>query len=986
MRNLSCQVPTNTTSTNATLCFQSFVSVLRSSSRDLATIEYTAVHNVTLNVVSGNNFITLPPADVFKAEPGDVIGYILDQSERSNLSLSSVASNTSSNMTSAADNMLQNFSIYGFVPYEAKVSIRVTNPGVWPLGITVTELKGVVIDYRNLITVQRPVSGLMLRYQAIIRINTTQLIGFELSRGTNSHCDWLLVGDEVGMGGSVNHTTQSANDTIRGNHTSVFEGLETSFQYAHDVADDITFSVNCSNKVSTLSENVTISVRRNISDFQASLCFASFAYTHAQTCWKASQREGDHVGYRWTIEDEDYRTAKVDLEMESSSLPLSKTRVDVTAWNVVSRESLLLWLDVLRNPLDILVLPALSVASRETVNIVPALNWTPYGNGTALYTDYGINISNALQEFIHFPTFEVKIDDSLISGNVSNGSLLAYTFPKAGSESVIHDVYIHAKGHEEMNRKIEVRVLDRVEGVRIVPGCSDQIVVGQTCRFTPEFDGSDTSCDWTVASQSFKDTCNRITPAFDELGNFTVTLSVSNKISSQNAVYNITVVSKDELLPTSSITSSVTMTASSVTMTASSVTMTTSPTMSLLSSAITASSSKPGPSSQSVPGPAPQTLRIIGPEFVAVGEMVTFHASNVASSARLFWVVNNTRLPTSNHSISYSFLHPGKFEIIVNSSTSDENASLTVIVQDPISGFQVFVFQKQLSKRVDVLFSIDSGTDVSYSINFGDNSETNVCSVGELGVIISVYHLYSQPGYYNLSVSVVNKVGANKTEYRKISVTCFMESAVLYGASSDVHNPSQFSDKDVIVLALKTILNCTANSTLKYSWKVGKLNSSIPKEPSIKLVSGHEAVLRILGKALSNGHYKVEVNVENSVNETILTRFGYFHKVSETLVVRIACGTARMVSVNEPLTMNASVIAGSANVTYQWYCGHVSDVVCFGNDIRRNTPVLRFPRNSFNVSEEYVFVVKVSDGLREGLASQKVTFASSNTTLDLCLR
>ena len=970
--NLSCQVPTDTLFSNTTICFQSSVSVLRNSSGNLAPMEYTAVHNVTLTIVSGDNFITIPTADVFKAKPGDVIGYVMDQSERSN---SSLAPNTSTNTASVTHHMFQKFSLYGFVPYEAKVAIRFTNPGVGPLAFTIRDLESVVTDYRNLITVQRPVSGLTLYYKHILRINTSRSIGFELSRGTNSNCFWLLTGGIVNMSGSVKNDTDA----------NMFEGLVTSFQYPHDVPDDITFLVNCSNKVSTLFKNVTISVRRNISDFKASLCSASFAYTSAQTCW-TSQANGDHVEYKWTIEDEDYHTAKVEMELKSSSLPGKKTRVDVTACNVVSKEKLVLWLNVLRNPLSIQVLPALSVASGEAVNIIPVLSWSPYRNGTAFYSDNGINISNTLQGFIDFPIFEVKIDDSLKSGNVSNGTLLNHIFPAAGSNRVIHDVYIQAKGHHEMNRKIEVQVLDIVKDVRIVSTCSNQVIIGKTCTFTAEFGGSDVSCDWAVDFQTFKGTCSKITQKFYGLGNFTVTLNASNEISSQNAVYNITVVPRsipepgDETtsikrLPTSSITSSVTLTTS----------RTMSRTTSLLPNTINASPSKSSPSSRSVDPPS-KTLQITGPDVAAVGEMVTFYVSNVDSSMELLWVVNNTRLTTSNHSISYSFHQPGKFKILVNSSTTNKNASFAITVQDPVSGFQIFVFQEPLSQRVDVLFSIDSGTDVSYSINFGDNSETSVGSILELGVNISVYHLYAHPGYYNLRILVFNKVGTNNTEYRKIFVACKLESAVLYGASSDSKNPSQFSDNDVIGLALKTIFNCTTTPTFKYRWKVVKVNSSIPRELPVKLANTDKAAFQFPGSDLGNGYYKVKATVVNSTNGTIVTRFGYFNKVFETLDVRIACGTARMVSVDEPLIMNASVVAGSASVTYKWFCDYMSNGTCFGNDIRSNVSVVRFPGNYFNAGEVYKFVVKVSDGLREGSASQRITFGFSNATFDLCLR
>ena len=1092
--NRSCQPPTTNSSSNATICFERFISVLRNSSSNLATMEFTAVHNITITVVSGDNFITLPVADVFKAKPGDVIGYIVDQSDSSN---SSLGPSTSSNTTSSPYDIFQEFSLHGFVPYEAKVSIRIMNPGVLPLRITIRDVGSIVTDFRNLITIQRPVSGLTFNYTAIIKINTSRSVGFELSRGTNSSCDWLLIGSVVNINSSVSYTSQTYTLHKNDTHAEAFEGLETSFQYPHNVSDDITFVVNCSNKVSTLSENVTISVRRIISDFNASLCSALFAYTPAQTCW-TSRAHGDHVGYKWTIENQVYRTAKVELEFHNSSLPGNKTPVAVTAWNVVSEENLVLWLDVLKNPLSIQILPSLTVASGETVNVIPVLNWSPYQNGTALYTDYGINISNALQNFIHFPTFRVKIDDSLVSRNVSNGTLVPYTFPAAGRSSVNHDVYIEAVDHTEMNRKIKVRVLDRVVGLKIDSECSDHVTIGETCTFTPKFSGSDVVCNWTVGLQNFVNNCKEIRRVFDDVGNFTVTLDAKNQISSQKTVYNITVVpefrrssaeSSTKRLPTSSIASSVTTTTvtsfakeskaqnqssnikpsstitsrtalsvpgqssmkisssaldQGITALTSSITATTatlssesfldkSKTMTRLLSKINTSPLKPGPSSRSIDqtstiihttqtlpsatildqsedvsmlssqtivssshtgpssriiNPSPKNLKINGPRFAAVGEMVTFHAINVVSSAELLWVVNNSQLITSNNSISYVFNRPGEFEVIVNSSTTYQNASLFVTVQDPISGVLAFVYQKPLSKRVDVLFAIDSGTAVSYSINFGGSSKTSVGTVREQGENISVYHIYAKAGFYNVSISLFSMVGPNSTEYRKVFVndTCKLRSAVLYGASEDIKNPSQFSDKDEIVMALKTTLDCTNVPKLKYNWKVVRLDSGTLDELPIKLANAYEAVFQFPANCLSNGHYKVQGTVENSMDGSRLTSDGYFRKVSETLRVHIACGASRMVSVDEPLTLNATVIAGSDDVTYEWFCDHVLNITCFGNETSRNTSVVRFPGNYFDVGEVYEFVVQANDRMRQGVASQKVTFGLANATLDLCLR
>ena len=1019
------------------------------------TTEFTAVHSINITVVTGYNFIVLPGADVFRAEPGDVIGYITDQPEISNSSSTSLTSNTSLNVISSPVsqsrtnttlnfNTLENFSLYGFEPYEARVSIRIMSPGVSPLGITITDLENVVEQYSDVMTIQTPVEGLKFNYTQTIRNGTSRLIGFKLSRGTNTSCDWWLTGKIVNIKGSVNYTTQY--DTTQKNDSSAedFEGLETSFQYPHNTPDDIVFLVNCSNSVSTLSENVTISVRRNVFNFSASLLFASFAYTHAQTSW-TSRAKGDHVGYKWVFDEGNYHTAEVDMNFTRSSLPGSKTRVVATAWNVVSKKNLTLWLNVLKNPLNIQFLPGLAVASNENVSISPILNWSPYSNGTSLYKNYGINISEPLRNFIEFPEFSVEIEKVLVSRNVANGTLLTYQFPKAGSKSVTHDVYIQALGHPEMNRMIEVLVMDRIDGLKIVSNCSNVVLVKKTCVFTPQFNGSDVSCCWAIDSKTINKKSCKMTQRFNELGNFTVTVDVENEISSKKAAYNISVVaslnttsntitpfptqtiapSKENSIEISSskvIVSTLNLSPVSFTQGQASVsnsitsllkagpssrsldsTGIKSPSFTTQSSAIifgqsksslsprlngiTTSMSQPGPSSRNINFTSP-SLKITGPRFAAIGQMITLYALNVASFSKLSWFVNNTWIATTNNNISYMFNHPGDFEIIVNSSSSNQNASFTVTVQELISGFQVSFLQSDYGRRVAILFVIRSGTNVSYSISLGDGSQTRTGAVREFEKNISVYHLYAKNGCYNVSVNVFSRVGPNQTEMATVFVndTCRLHTATLYGASPDMHNPRQFSGNNDIVMALKTTLDCAQVPQLKYSWKFERLNSGIPDAVAIKLTSTQKATFTFPGNLSSTGEYKVQVTVENHVDGLNLTRTGYFSKVLERILVRIACGTARLVSVSEPLTINASVIAGSDSVSYEWFCDDAYNVACFRGHIRRNTSVVRFPGNYFNLGDVYEFLVKVRDGGKEGVASQKVTFGLANETLDLCLR
>ncbi|XP_028413115.1 uncharacterized protein LOC114535974 [Dendronephthya gigantea] len=992
---------------NPSICFQSSTNILSNSSYHLPNTRFSVIHNISLTIDMGDNFLTLTDDDVFEAQPGDVIGYTVVQSRHSDPSpvyTSALPRNTTSvpvhqSNSSSSLNIFQNFSLYGFVPYETQILIHHTSPGVLSLGITIDDFESVVSTYRNLITIQTPISGLELSYKDIIMVNTSRSLGFKLSRGTNATCDWLLTGHMVSINGSVNSSSWIVNKTLQNNETNAdeFEGLVTSFQYPHNIPADLIFLVNCSNEVSTITENVTISVRRNISHFKASLKFASFAYAHAQTSWTC-RAQGEHVGYTWTFDHYVYYTAEMKMEFQSRNLPGNKTKVSVKAWNVVSERNLLLSLDVLHNPLRIQVLPALTVASREYVNITPVLSWSPRSNGIAFYADYGINISSTLRKFIEFPTFTINVGDFYTAQNISNGTSLNYKFSKVGSETRSYTVYIEAKDHQEMNRKVEIRVLDKIKNLRIIASddCSNDVVINTACTFTAKFSlGSDVRCNWIVGTKKSGANKCKIDALLNKLGNLTISVEARNEISSETAVINISVVPEPKSL---SVVLASTITMARLKPSHGSITTPLGNMTSFTKIVLPQSNSvsnQINPSSSSRSDLSSRTtdhhvLQITGPKYAAVDEEVMFHVLNISSARRRIfsWIVNNTKIETTNNSISYTFRKSGEFEVAVSTFFPNQTARTAIIVQYRIFGFKAFVYQKPHHKRVDVLFAIVSGTDVNYSVDFGDSSAPNVGKVRKLERNISVYYVYTRSGLYNLTVSVFSIIGPNDTENFLVYVndTCKFESVTLYGASENVENSRKFSEKEEIVMTLKTTLNCTKDPQLKYSWKVERLDNSTPDGLTIRLPPFDGSTLRLLASQLNIGDYKVQAIVENPMDGgSCETRIGYFSKVLETLAVHITCGKTRMIPVGKPLIMNATVIAGSAGIKFEWFCDRAFNVTCFGNRVQRNTSLVRFPGNFFRVGEIYEFVVQVNDKERHGRDSQKVEFGFENSTLDLCI-
>ena len=531
----------------------------------------TAVHNLTVIVDAGYNFITLSDQGAFTANPGDVIGLANSQSSiltsspspatnlTDNSSLLTNTSNKISNSTfinatkstltssSSCYPPLCRFSLYGFLPSEVRTFLRFMASGEFPLRISIRDKTRDVTSFSRTLTVQRPLENLLVFYENIVRFNSTHTLGFRVERGTNASCAWTLHGRRVDVRGLVNESMPG-----RG------EGVESRFNYTHDVPGEFTFVITCTNLVSNVSEDVPISVRRNISSFNASLCFASFTYEHAQTCWKADAF-GDRVEYKWIIgghvSNWTFKTV-----FWSFILPGSQNYANVIAMNVVSKETLVLWFTIVENPLSILVSSSLTTSSLSVVFFAGILSWKDHPNGTAFYQSYAVNISERLRLFIHSPTFRVKVGDILIASNVSNATLLNHTFPLAGSTAREHYVYFEATGHPEMNRKKKITIMDEIKELRI--NCPSEIIVNQTYTFRAWYaQGSDVICNWSIASWKTSDAC-QIDYNFREQGNVTIHVIGGNSISSSKAVLNISVILPQKT--TSTVVSTSTLVLSSI--------------------------------------------------------------------------------------------------------------------------------------------------------------------------------------------------------------------------------------------------------------------------------------------------------------------------------------------------------------------------------------------------------------------------------------
>ena len=1151
--NASCPVSLNQTA-NATVCFRTSYSRYPNSSRMTLSPTATAVHNLTLVVTEGYNYLTLRNQDTFVASPRDVVGLTVNQTaeylssslpvtnQTSNSSLltnspneisngSFINSNYALNCTDRRFRVLRELSLYGFLPFETRILLRLMDPGNVPLGINVRDSTRLVTNLQKIVIVQRPVEGMQVFFKHIVRFNSTQTLGFRVQRGTNASCVWSLKGRNVSIGGVVDGTAGGKIHRNESERVGKYpEGVENYFNYKHDVYGEFKYSVTCSNKISNISESVPISVRRNISDFNASFCFASFAYGHARTCWKAVAA-GDHVRFTWIIGDDVITASKFKFIFSNHTSPGHQELINVSATNFVSKETLTVWFKILENPLSVHISPSLIVPSLSAVSFSGVLTWKGYPNGTAFYKSYGVNISKELRRFIDIPAFRVKVDGIVRASNVSTGTPLNYTFPLAGSNRVIHKVYFEGVGHPELNREEQITVVDRIQRLRITTSCSKEVVVvSQRCVFSASFDqGSNVICSWQVVSRNFTPEC-RIAFEFRELGHFKVHVTAKNQVSLAIAHFNVTIIPLTKYRTTSSkvplftetlntlshhvrssydaLTSSI-ISADSGSL-ISYVTSSSGPTSKLRSSneettsfmprrpatitvpflsnvvpvssittstmvlPVTKTSNNPVsgikistmatetsekashdvmspsdiPTSNMIPAKSGSlmshmtsssgrtskltssnveptrfmsqsrattfllpssvasvnsviakqllgSLAIYGPRFAKVGKEITYSASVAGADVVFSWFINNTLQATQNSSISLIFHQAGLFPISVKASSRIDRKQATrfVFAQLPISGLQIKSYQKYFNRSVAVVFTLGTGTNVSFLANFGDGSPHISGSVRKLSENVSVIHQYENPGRYNISISVSNMVGPNVTTGVQVIVkeTCIVESVVLHGASPTPRLSRKFSEVDEIVMSVTTNMKCSSSSRLKFRWRILRINDSISENFPIKLenITTDQSVLRFPASQITVGMYKVLVTVIASLDGTSTDYMRFFRRIQLNLVVMLSCGSARTTSVDKPLTLNATVVDGmkeGRSLAYEWFCDEKRDRSCFREVISRNSSVVRFPGNFLQFGESYNFVVIVTDGNRQGMASQRVSVSRSNTTLQVCLR
>ena len=160
-----------------------------------------------------------------------------------------------------------------------------------------------------------------------------------------------------------------------------------------------------------------------------------------------------------------------------------------------------------------------------------------------------------------------------------------------------------------------------------------------------------------------------------------------------------------------------------------------------------------------------------GRKFVAVGEETRFYSSvSAGTDVYLRWNFGDSSssytykgsvLPSgeTNHSVGHSFPRQGQFNVTVDAYNAISRLRTWIVVyaQQRIEGFALAVTDRAIpGEGITFSFSQIKGDNVSYIIDYGDNGSSQIVTTN------SVLKTYNDVGVYNVSVEAANQISSHK--------------------------------------------------------------------------------------------------------------------------------------------------------------------------------------------------------------------------------
>ena len=693
-----------------------------------------------VNLTVGYNLIVVPEGERFIARAGDVAGF------RRNTSGAALQRTTAEQTSGAYYSPVHNASgvgahlesmvhlnisfrmkLRGSVRVHAKLTVSCFSAvGIYPLLVTFVSAIPLgnntkAIAFQSTIVLQTAITKIIINYSKFVVVNTTRKTTANVSSGTNVTCEWNIP--------HASFLEQQSRHLAENNTT---EGAFCHFQFHFSQVGYFPVTLRAFNLVSNEITTLPVLVREIIRGLKVEMCYSSFAFDKALTCYNSSVETGTNVRCSWYFNPpRDYIKKEIGKIILPGLTPVGNRSFTVYCYNKVpqlhSVKSVNVTVKVVQNPLSI---EAPQIVSTDAlVKITCQINW--FGSSPAsFFAKHGLTGKRGT-DIVATPNLTLEVNSDK---NTSVGYVVLY---KRFWMNKTHNVECKAKNHPDLNTFHQITAIYSITGIDVISSCNSRIEIGTRCRFEAQMSRGDSpKYGWTVAegdTRVYNYSGRTINHQFRRVGGSNITVNIRNNVSSNSKRISFVVYSPSSYASSVGTSQPLTsITPSNAFQNSLLVTPTQSPrfTCQISSTRQTSLSRYPFPAttvSASLSIPSLQNVKLHHASSGLVGQAINFSVSNVEMKPllRFSWNWDDQSSTEEGGTVmTHRFITPGQYFVCVNVSSGIDRVVLCghVTVQHPIKGLQIRNIAVGSEKTLILEFEILQGTNVTYSVDYGDNS------------------------------------------------------------------------------------------------------------------------------------------------------------------------------------------------------------------------------------------------------------------------
>ncbi|MBN1318301.1 MAG: PKD domain-containing protein, partial [Anaerolineales bacterium] len=275
----------------------------------------------------------------------------------------------------------------------------------------------------------------------------------------------------------------------------------------------------------------------------------------------------------------------------------------------------------------------------------------------------------------------------------------------------------------------------------------------------------------------------------------------------------------------------------------------------------------------------------------------------------------------ANHSVvNHIYPQIGVYTTVVTATNplGEMWTSATVTITDmPVKGLQAANDSPTVVGDTTTLTAtIDAGTNVTYTVNFGDGAAPIVA--GELGdTQIIVTHAYPAVGLYTAIVTATNPMG-----YDHVTTLVTITDPPVEGLTATNDSPTLLGDSTTLTATI------TAGENVTFTWDLGDGSPLITKRVAARLLADGRGLAEstISHVYPSVGNFTAVVTASNTAGRASVSTMVVINDVP---IGGLSASNDGPTALGDPTSISASINAGT-NVSYTWNLGDGSPLVTSG--------------------------------------------------------